>query len=81
MHWPVDNQLPLFPPNLKQFPVLDHRLAREAIIRERQPKRFPPGWFALSVADPDWRAKHYAQWSKRRKAMGRPYVVLDRNVA
>jgi hypothetical protein len=82
LHWPKRTQLslPFLESNL-EFPALDHRLAREAIIRERQPRRFPPGWFALSLADPDWRAKHYAAWSKRRKAMGRPHVVLDQDVA
>ena len=47
----------------------------EATIRERQPKKFPRGWFALSLSDPDWRAKHYASWSASRKLQGLPHVV------
>ena len=70
---------PSFYPPTNQVSCLT--AGREATTRERQPKKFPPGWFASSLADPDWRAHHYAQWSKRRKALGLPSIVLDREVA
>jgi hypothetical protein len=54
---------------------------REATIRERQPKRFPPGWFARSLDNPNWQADHFAEWSARRKAAGLPFVVREEGVA
>jgi hypothetical protein len=63
-----------FPLTFQSSPLV-HRSNREATVQARQPKRFPPGWFALSLRDPDWQAKHFALWSKRRKALGWPHVV------
>jgi hypothetical protein len=69
------NQLSIpFPIEIPVVPPRD----RMWLVRERQPKRFPPGWHTLSIDDPKhWRAKHYAQWTRRRKAMGLPHVVVD----
>jgi hypothetical protein len=53
----------------------------EATIRGRQPKRFPPGWFAKSLTDPDWQSKHFTDWSAKRKAAGLPCVVTPAEVA
>ena len=71
------NQLELPFPIEIPGPLPTAKELREAFLRARQPKRFPPGWWRLSD-DPDWRTKHYDRWSERRKAMGLPSIVHDR---
>ena len=70
-----------FPPTFLEVSLPRKPVGRESIVLERQPRKFPRGWFALSLADPDWRSKHYANWSAGRKAAGLPFVVHDLEVA
>ena len=59
------------------FPADSTAVGREASIRERQPKRFPPGWFSRSLDNPDWQREHFATWSAKRKAAGLPHVIRE----
>jgi hypothetical protein len=69
------------PPTTFQDLVPKKPSGRESMVLDRQPRRFPVGWFGLSLADPDWRGKHYARWSASRKAAGLPHIVHDQEVA
>lgn len=67
-------QLP-FPLQLLKFPPWTTAQAREAAIRDRQPRKFPAGWHRLSLDNPNWRADYNAQWVERRKALGQPFII------
>lgn len=83
MHTVRPKQLPLpYPITFAQIFTFPSTTAdRGATIRDRQPKRFPPGWFSRSLRDPQWREKHEAEWIAKRKAHGLPHVVKDRGAA
>jgi hypothetical protein len=66
-----------FPLTFQDISIPAPASGRDAIIRDRQPKKFPRGWSALALSDPDWREKHYANWQASRKALGLPYLIHD----
>jgi hypothetical protein len=63
-------------------PAFDHELYRaqkkaagRAIILERQPTRWPRGYFRQSLQNPYWRDDYFLLWQQRRKALGLPYAI------
>lgn len=70
------NQLSL--PFPTQLSVVPPRGGISVTILERQPSRFPPGWWRLEREHgPNWRDMHYDRWVAKRKAMGLPHVIHD----
>jgi hypothetical protein len=64
-----------FPLSFQQITEFHPLAPKGATLRDRQPSKFPRGWFARSLEDPNWREAHYAEWSAKRKAAGLPHVV------
>jgi hypothetical protein len=47
------------------------------MVLERQPTRWPRGYFRESLRNPHWRDDYYLLWQKRRKALGLPYEIPE----
>lgn len=59
------------------FAAAPKRIGPDSTVMLRQPSRFPPNWFRLSIADPNWRYHYEQRWIEDRRRAGHPHTISN----